>query len=472
MISEQLLGECLGVALSAGGDFGDVFYETTMPLAIQMEDGKVEKYITGLDSGVGIRVVYGGNTAYGYTNDLDAVSLLGTARTVSNEALSAAKGARVYGEINLTKKMPANEALMDFKYAIMPDAVPSQDKIALMRKADKAARKFGTRIKQVNVVYSESLQRVVIATNDTLSAGTLCEDERLYTVFSVNVVAEENGCIQTGYETIGGLAGFEILSEENVEALAVKAADRAIRMLSAPYVKGGRMAVVISSEAGGTMVHEAIGHGLEADLAGEHLSVYSGKMGETVASPLITVIDDGTIRGKRGSFRFDDEGTPSGKNVLVSQGVLTGYMYDRINAMKDGAGLTGNGRRESYRSRPIPRMTNTCLAPGKSSAGEILRVTPDGLFVRKMGGGQVNTATGDFVFDVQEAYIIKNGTLGDPVRGATLCGNGPNVLGSIDMIADDLGFSIGTCGKDGQGVPVADAMPTLRIPEIVVGGKG
>jgi len=218
------------------------------------------------------------------------------------------------------------------------------------------------------------------------------------------------------------------------------------------------------------MIHEAVGHGLEADLAQSGLSVYSNKIGKQIASPLITVVDDATLVGKRGSFRFDDEGTEAERTMLVDKGVLKTFMYDRLTAMKDGARSTGNGRRESYKYRPIPRMTNTMIAPGISDPEEILRTTSNGLFVKKMGGGQVNTVNGDFVFEVSEGYRIENGTIGVPVRGATLTGNGPQVLMSIDMVGSDLGFSIGTCGKDGQGSPVSDAQPTLRIPEITVGG--
>jgi TldD protein len=230
------------------------------------------------------------------------------------------------------------------------------------------------------------------------------------------------------------------------------------------------MPVVISSHAGGTMIHEAIGHGLEADLAQQGLSVFSHKLGSQVASNLITVVDDSTLPRKRGSFRFDDEGTLSQRTVLVEKGVLKSYMYDRLSAMKDSTRSTGNGRRESYQHRPIPRMTNTFITEGTTPAEEILRCTETGLLVEKMGGGQVNTVTGDFVFDVQEGYLIEKGLKGDPVRGATLTGNGLKILQIIDMLGDDLGFSIGTCGKDAQGVPVTDAMPTLRIPEIIVGG--
>ena len=242
-------------------------------------------------------------------------------------------------------------------------------------------------------------------------------------------------------------------------------------MLTARQTAGGRMPIVISSEAGGTMIHEAVGHGLEADLAQQGLSVYSRRRGEAIASKVVTVLDDATLPNRRGSFRFDDEGVPSRRTVLVERGVLVGYLYDRMTAMHDGVEPTGNGRRESYRHRPIPRMTNTLIAPGRSSPDEVVRSVPKGFLVKKMGGGQVDTVTGDFVFDVQEGYLIENGEVGDPVRGATLVGNGPEVLKSIDMVADDLGFSIGTCGKDGQGVPVSDAMPTLRVAEMVVGGK-
>jgi len=219
------------------------------------------------------------------------------------------------------------------------------------------------------------------------------------------------------------------------------------------------------------MIHEAIGHGLEADLAQSGLSVYSGKTGQQIAAPVITVVDDATLPGRRGSFSVDDEGTEAQRTVLVDRGILKTYLYDRLTAMKDGTRSTGNGRRESYRHRPIPRMTNTMIVPGATRPGDILRSTPTGLFVRKMGGGQVNTVNGDFVFEVSEGYLIENGRVGEPVRGATLVGNGPAILMSIDLVGSDLGFSIGTCGKDGQGSPVSDAQPTLRIPEITVGGE-
>lgn len=242
-------------------------------------------------------------------------------------------------------------------------------------------------------------------------------------------------------------------------------------MLEAPPAPAGEMTVVVGSEAGGTMIHEAVGHGLEADFNHLGLSVYSGRLGQKVASPLVTVVDDGSLPGRRGSSSFDDEGTPTGRTVLVERGVLAGYMYDRLWAARGGRKSTGNGRRQSSRKRPIPRMTNTLLLPGETDPEEILASTPKGLFVKKMGGGEVNIVNGDFVFEVSEGYLIEGGRLGPPVRGAALIGNGPRVLSEIDMVGSDLGFGIGTCGKDGQGVPVSDAQPTIRIPRITVGGR-
>jgi TldD protein len=285
------------------------------------------------------------------------------------------------------------------------------------------------------------------------------------------VVSADGEIIQTGYEPVGGTMGFEIFDFHSPEEVAEVAAKRSLQMLSARKAPMGRMAVVLSSEAGGTMIHEAIGHGLEADLAQQGLSVYSEKIGQEVASSLITVVDDPTLPQRRGSYAFDDEGVSSRRTVLVENGILKSYLYDRLSALKDGVESTGNGRRESYQHKPIPRMSNTMIVPGKMKPEEIIRSVEKGLFVKKMGGGQVNTVNGDFVFEVSEGYLIEKGSVCEPVRGAILIGNGPQVLREIDRVGDDLGFSIGTCGKDGQGVPVGDAQPTLRIPELVVGGQ-
>jgi TldD protein len=366
-------------------------------------------------------------------------------------------------DINLTEQRPA----INFLIKELPQNVSIQEKVDLVNRANKVAQSSDKRIRQVKVVYRDGLQKVTIAN----SQGNLIEDERISILFFVQVVASQDGIIQTSYEPVGGFIGFEFFSDNPPEKVAEIASSRVILMLEARKAPGGMMPVVLSSEAGGTMIHEAIGHGLEADLAQEGLSVYSNRLGQMVASPLITVMDDSTLPNKRGSYCFDDEGTPSQRTTVVEKGELKGYLYDRLTAMKDKVNSTGNGRRESYRDRPIPRMSNTLIAPGESTPTDILRSTLNGLFVKKMGGGQVNTVNGDFIFEISEGYLIENGRIGEPVRGATLIGNGPEILNKIDMVGNDLGFGIGTCGKDGQGVPVADGQPTLRIPKIVVGGE-
>jgi TldD protein len=320
----------------------------------------------------------------------------------------------------------------------------------------------------VTTQYRDQTRHVRIAN----SLGQFSEERQIHLVFFVQAVASEADVIQTGYEPFGGLCGFEGFTEEVAVETARSAAKRSVLMLKAPPAPAGVMPAILSSEAGGTMVHEAVGHGLEADLAMEGLSVYEGKLGERVANSLITVLDDPTVPGRRGSFQFDDEGTPAQRNVLIDRGILKSYMLNRLYAQKAGMESTGNGRRESYQYRPIVRMTNTMIAPGDTPPEEILRGVETGLFVTRMGGGQVNTVNGDFVFEVSEGYLIKKGKIDHPVRGATLTGNGPVVLQAIDKVGNDLGFGMGTCGKDGQGVPVADAQPTLRIPEITIGGSG
>lgn len=446
-------------ALRKGGEFADVFFEDLVSTSIICEDEKIEKVVSGRDVGCGIRVISNLKTFYAYTNDITTEGLLSAARIVSDAVKADEDKERVIVLMNKTISP-------DFGVRLPPIRVPLADKIAVVKTGSECAYDMDKRIKQVKVVYADSLRERVMINSE----GEWAEEVSTSILFVCQAVAGEGDVIQTGYEPVGGSMGFELFDTASPEEIAGIAVERALKMLGARKAPGGEMSVVLSSEAGGTMVHEAIGHGLEADLANEGLSVYSGRVGELVASPLITVIDDGTIAGRRGTAFFDGEGSPARKNVLVEKGVLKSFMFDRLSAMKAGVHSTGNGRRESYQHRPIPRMTNTMIASGKSEPGDILASVDSGLFVRKMGGGQVNTVTGDFVFEVTEGYMIEGGKMGDPVRGATLIGNGPDILNSIDMVGNDLGFGMGTCGKDGQGVPVADAQPTLRIPSIVVGG--
>jgi TldD protein len=446
-------------ALSRGGDFADIYYEDASLISVSCEDGKVERVISAVDRGIGIRVISDFCTAYAYTNQLGFESLLLLADTVSRGVREGA----FRGEINLCAKVRG----AGFPIAIAPDQIPLAEKVALVNRADRAARGLDRRIRQVLASYRDSQ----VLTQCANSLGEFHEDCATSTLFVVQAVAQDGGVTQTGYEPLGAQHGFEIFDQASPEELALKAAARGLLMLEARKCPGGMLPVVLSSEAGGTMVHEAIGHGLEADLVQAGSSVYRGRIGEKVASELVTVRDDATIPNARGSFSFDGEGTPAQNTVLVENGVLKGYLYDRLTAMKAGCASTGNGRRESYRIRPIVRMTNTLIAPGQSDPDQIVRSVTNGLLVRRMGGGQVNTVNGDFVFEVSEGYLIENGEVGEPVRGATLVGNGPEVLQKITMVGRDLGYGIGTCGKDGQGVPVADAQPTLLISGITVGGS-
>lgn len=458
-MDKLVLKEVLEIALRNGGDFADIYLEQKKVTGIGCEGGKIERVHSGLDVGAGIRVIAGESTAYAYTNDLSREGLSGAAEIVSH----AAGGEKKQYNIDLRKIMP----LVNFDFGVRPDSVKTESKVAAVEMADKAARAVNPGIiKQVIVSYGDVVQNVTVANSE----GDYVEDERIRTRMVVQVVAAEGGIMQTGYESVGGMAGFELIERNRPEVMAEIAASRAVGMLGALPAPSGKMPVVMAGEAGGTMVHEACGHGLEADLAQKGLSVYSGRKGQVVASEEVTVIDDATLDHRYGSYSFDDEGVQSRKVTLIEKGVLKEFLYDRLTAFKDGIKSNGHGRRESYQHKPIPRMGNTYIAAGKENPERIIREAGNGVLVTKMGGGQVNTTTGDFVFDVAEGYIIENGDRGAMIRGATLTGNGPEVLKKIKMVGSDLAFTIGVCGKDGQGVPVSDAQPTLWIDDIIVGG--
>lgn len=449
----DLFSEILG---KIKADYTDIFFEEKTTNQLQMEENKIQRCSHLFDKGLGVRLIIDEKIVYAYTNDL-------TKRGI-DELLSILKNYRHYeSSINLKKSIPMNS----FFIKNNPQEISTLEKIKFVKRANDISWLQSKKVRQVKVFYSDTIQNIKIANSE----GYFTEEQRCYILFFVQTVTSEDNTIQTGYEVAGGLKGIEIFEEISPEEIALKATQRALMMLKAKRIKGGRMPVVISSEAGGTMIHEAVGHGLEADLVQEGISVYSGKIGDKIASDLITVIDDPTLSNMRGSYIFDDEGTPSQRTVLVEKGVLINYLYDKYTSMKEGKSSTGNGRRQSYEHYPIPRMSNTFIAPGEHSPEEIIRSVDRGLFVKKMGGGQVNTVTGEFVFEVQEGYLIEKGSVGEPVRGALLIGTGQEILKTIDMVGNDLGFSIGTCGKNSQAVPVTDGMPTVRIPEIVVGGE-
>lgn len=460
-MDKKEIAEVLKRALKHGGDFAELFWEHKETAAITCEENRIERISSGIDEGAGIRVIYGDSTSYAYTNEVTLERLLEVAELAGKAAQKQEAGKRPLSFF--TPHSP-----VDFEVRIPPDEVEIEKKTRLVLEVNQAARRVDPRLRQVTVGYGDVRQKVTIANSE----GVYVEDLRTRTRLSVQAVAAEAGVIQTGYYSVGGVTGFELFTENDPAAIGEKAAQRAILMLSAQPAPAGKMPVVMAGKAGGTMVHEACGHGLEADLVQKRLSVYAGKRGETVASPLVTVIDDGLLPKKFGFIRYDDEGHPAERTVLINKGVLEEYMYDYQTARKENRESTGNGRRESYQNRPFPRMRNTLIAPGTMDPERIIRETKEGLLVMAMGGGQVNTITGDYVFDVAEGYLIKDGEIACPVRGATLTGNGPETLRLVEMVGNDPGFTIGMCGKEGQAVPVSNSQPTIAVKELIVGGRG
>jgi TldD protein len=378
---------------------------------------------------------------------------------------AAAAAARAGGggvrEVALTRRPSAPHEI-----AVLPESVPKARKVELLRLADASARSEGGAIRSVTASYADSRRRILIANSDGLLTG----DEQVRTRFGVQSVAAGDTGMQTGYESPGRTLGFEYFDEFDVAEIARTSARRAITMLDARPAPSGSLPVVLARGAGAVLFHEACGHGLEADLVQRSASVFEGKVGEQVASPLVTLIDDGAYAREWGTFAVDDEGAPAQRNVLIQDGVLSDYMWDFLRARKSGRSSSGNGRRETYQHMPMVRMTNTYLAPGVTDPEAIIRDTEHGIYCVQLGGGQVNTATGDFVFGITEAYLIEHGEVTHPIRAAQLIGNGPDTLRRIDVVGNDFDTWTGTCGKNGQGVPVSSGQPTLRVTGITVGG--
>ena len=460
MIEEAVLGRVLHAALKTGGDFAEVFAEDRRTSSAVLDDGKVEELTSGRERGAGIRVVVGETTGFAHTADLSEDGLRKAAEAAAAAARGGGGGTKV---VDLTSQTAPRYS----DVRIAPEDVPKKTKVEILQRADAAARAAGGAIRQVTARTGDSRRRILVANSD----GLLATDDQVRTNFAVIAVATGDTGMQTGYESTGFTIGFELLEDLDIEAFAQQAAQRALTKLRARPAPSGTIPVVINHGSGGVMFHEACGHGLEADLVGKDASVYRGRVGELVASPLVTLVDDGTMGPEWGSFSIDDEGKPAARNTLIENGVLTDYMWDFLRARKEKRESTGNGRRETYRHLPMVRMTNTFVTNGTEDPEAIIRDTPHGVYVAKLGGGQVNTATGDFVFGMTEAYMIEDGEITDPIRDANLIGNGPEVLRNIDVIGNDFAMgSPGTCGKDGQGVPVGDGNPTLRVTGMTVGG--
>jgi TldD protein len=461
MIPYELAAKVLATALRTGGDFAELYVEQASLLSLGLDESKLEQATRGAERGAGVRVLFGNLATYAYTDDLDEASLLNAARAAA-AAGSASNGgaARV---IDLTRR----ESPLDYPVLKPFDSLALTDKAALLHRVDVTARAVDSRVRQVSTRYEETERHVWIYNSD----GVTVEDDRSFVEFRVQVVANQGEVAQFAFEGFGGRLGLELFDSYDAIATATQAGEVAVRMLDARPAPAGEMTVVVCNGWGGVLFHEACGHAMEADFVAGGGSAYSGKVGQRVANPLITYVDDGTLPGRRGSLRFDDDGTPAQRTVLVEDGVQRDYMYDLVEARRAGRASTGNGRRESFRHLPMPRMTNTFILPGPHDPQEIVESVKYGLYVKSMAGGQAEMAKGDFVFNVTEAYLIEDGKLTAPIRGATLMGNGPAVLSEIDMVGNDLALDpgVGTCGK-GQSAKVSVGQPTVRIPRITVGG--
>jgi TldD protein len=460
LIEESVIAEVLSTAMKGGGDFAEIFAEDRRATGARLDDGRVEDLASGRERGAGIRVVYGETTGFAHTSDLSAAGLAAAAEAASAAAHRDGGGVATMALNRVTAPSPN-------QVGVFPDSVAKARKVELLRQADDAARSAGGAIRQVSAVYGDSRRRILVANTE----GVLAEDDQVKTRFAVSCVATGDAGMQTGRESVGSTVGFEMFESVPVAELGRAAAERALTKLSARPAPSGSVPVVIKQGGGGVLFHEACGHGLEADIVAKDASVFAGKVGQLVASPLVTLVDDGTMGPEWGALAIDDEGHPAGRNVLIQDGVLTDYMWDWMRARKEGRPASGNGRRESYRHLPMVRMTNTYVLAGEEDPDEIIRQTPHGVYVAQLGGGQVNTATGDFVFGMTEAYLIEDGRITEPLRDANLIGNGPDVLRNIDVVGNDFAMgSPGTCGKNGQGVPVGDGQPTLRVRALTVGG--
>jgi TldD protein len=466
-LTERLLERCLGEALSAGGDYADLYFESIASTSIGVDESLVKSASQGVSAGCGIRVVSGERTGYAYTDDLSAERLLRAARTASLIANGPTK--------ELVTPFNANgNANGSHKPSLYPIPAADSDaslaaKLALVMRADKAARAFDPRIVQVRASYSDELRRILIAASD----GTFASDTQPLARLNVFVIAKDGEKTSKGTSGGGGRVELDFFEgDKSPEHHAHEAARQAILQLNAVAAPAGEMEVVLGPGWPGVLLHEAVGHGLEADFNRKKTSAFAGLIGQSVASSKVTVVDNGTMPNRRGSLNVDDEGSPTQENVLIENGILKGYLSDKLSARLMGGASTGSGRRESYQSIPMPRMTNTYMLNGEDLPEDIIKSVKRGLYAVNFGGGQVDITSGKFVFSASEAYLIEDGKITAPVRDATLIGNGPEALKYVSMVGNDLALDegIGTCGKDGQSVPVGVGMPTIKLDRMTVGG--
>ena len=459
MLEKSLVEKILNEALSTGGDFAEIFVEKKNNCGLFMIDGKIESSLSGRDFGIGIRIFKDLYSVYGYTNDMTEENLLKTARKIAE----AVKGIRADITINLLKQDIKNYN----KIEIYPETVLKKNKIDIMRRGYTAAKEYDSEISQVRVSYSDSKQNILVANSE----GIWAEDERVRGRIRIESVASSGTEMQTGSMGPGASKGFEFFEKMDVESYGREASRIAKTILHADYSPSGKMPVIIDNGFGGVIFHEACGHGLEATSVAKGNSVFAGKIGQMIASPVVSAVDDGTIPNEWGTINIDDEGTPSRRNLLIENGILKGYMIDKLNGRRMGMASTGSGRRESYKYAPTSRMTNTFILNGKSSLDEMISSVEKGIYAKYMGGGSVNPATGNFNFAVMEGYLIENGKITSPVRGATLIGSGSEILKKIEMVGNNLAYGQGMCGSVSGSICTNVGQPAVKVSEITVGGR-
>lgn len=461
-ITQHNLALVLSEALAHGGDYADVYLEYRVKDVLTLEEGILKSASKDITQGTGIRVIAGEKTGYAYTDGFDPREMTEAAHTAS--AIARSSEWKSVPPFPISARNPHD--LYSVRRPLVDVDLPA--KLILLQEADRAAREYDSRIREVRAVLSNEKKYILVHG----SKGQMFSDLQPLTVFQVSCIAVEGDDRQRGTKGGGGRVGMEFFDSKSPTYFAREAARQAVLLLGAREAPAGLMPVVLAPGWPGILLHEAIGHGLEADFNRKSLSAFSGRIGQKVASPLCSVVDDGTLAWRRGSLNADDEGNPTGQTVLIQNGILQGYMQDALSSHLTGAALTGNGRRESYAHMPMPRMTNTYMLPGSSTPEEILRSVKRGLYAVNFGGGQVDITSGKFVFSASEAYLIEEGRITAPVKSATLIGNGPDVLTRVSMVGNDLALDegVGTCGKEGQNVPVGVGIPTLKVDEITVGG--